>query len=131
MLYKKAQIYAGFCWKKRVNGRFKIGMTEKDTPAQRFSQLRRKEHFEGLKYLTLLNTTHAEVLGVESHVRLMMSRVPGLEHIEDDHFEYTIIQNEKYKQAYTYADLAMTFAKQACQMYGIEYEEGKKKYKRG
>ena len=125
-----ACLYAGFCWRQRVNGIFKTGMTEKKTPAQRFSKLRRDEHFEGLKYIVMKNVSHAEVLYVESYVRLMMSKVPGLSNIKNDHYTYTIIKGEKYNQANTLADLAMCFAKQACLEIGVKYEEGKKKYKR-
>ena len=76
------------------------------------------------------NISHAEVLYVESYVRLMMSKVPGMRNVKNDHFEYTIIKGEKYNQANTLADLAMCFAKKACQDIGVKYEEGKRKYKK-
>ena len=88
-------IYAGFDYKNRVNGYFKIGETGKKTPAQRLQTIRQNDCFQCLKWLQMFNDTRSERLFVESFVRMEMSRLEGLEHTQNDHFLYRIISKEE------------------------------------
>ena len=125
-------IYAGFDYKNRVNGYFKIGETANKTPAQRLQTIRQNDCFQCLKWLQMFDDTRSERLFVESFVRMKMSRLEGLEHTQNDHFLYRIIsKEEKYSQAQEFAEKAIEFAIQACEMAGIKYQIGKRVYKRG
>lgn len=123
--------YAGFDYKNRKNGYFKIGETEKDTPAARLSAIRTSDSFQCLRWIHLINETRAERLYVEAYARMMMETHPDLTHTQNDHFLYMIhSKEEKYTQAQAYADLAIKYAITACDMIGIEYENGSKTYRR-
>lgn len=125
-------IYAGFDYKNRVNGYFKIGESGKPTPAQRLQQIRRTDCFQCLAYLLLKNDSKAERLFVESYVRMKLEqRFAELTHVQNDHFTYQIKSKQKYEQAQQFADMAITFAQEACQVAGVQCEIGKRKYKRG
>lgn len=124
--------YTGFDYKNRKNGYFKIGETGKATPAARLSQLRRDDCFQCLGYIILKNESRPERLFVESYVRMMMAENPQLTHTQNDHYLYVIESKErKYAQAQEFADEALRYATEACQMKGIQFEVGKKVYKRG
>lgn len=123
--------YTGFDYKNRKNGYFKIGETDKKTPAARWAQIRQGDSFQGLYWMRLINETTAERRAVESHVRVMMERLQGLTHVQNDHFTYDIEQGRKYEQAWELSAKAIEYAKKACAMYGIKYEMGTKQYKRG
>ena len=68
-----ACFYTGFNYFARKNGIFKLGETGKDTPAQRLSTIRQKEHFQCLGYIVMPKATKSERLAVEAHARLKMS----------------------------------------------------------
>ena len=71
---------------------------------------------------------------MESWVRMMMERAYAgvMEHTQNDHYLYRIESKErKYAQAQEFADAALSFAMQACEMVGIKYRVGTKAYKRG
>lgn len=122
--------YTGFDYKNRVNGYFKIGETDKKTPAARLNKIRKTDSFQCLGWLAIKDESHAERLYVESYVRLMMSNHPDLTHTQNDHFLYTIKKGYKYEQAQEYANLALKYAMEACEEIGLDYELGTKTYKR-
>jgi hypothetical protein len=124
--------YAGFDYKNRVNGYFKIGESGKKTPAQRLAQIRQTDSFECLAYLMLENDTKAERLFVESYVRMKMEKTfKELTLTQNDHYLYTIeSKDRKYSQAQEFANAAITFAMEACEMAQVTYKIGTKKYKR-
>lgn len=124
-------IYTGFDYKNRKNGYFKIGETEKPTPAARLSNIRSSDSFQCLGWIRLYGETKAERLFVESYVRMMMERNPELTHMQNDHFSYTITSKEqKYAQAYNFAKEALNHTIDVCKLAGIAYEIGNKEYKR-
>lgn len=125
--------YTGFDYKNRVNGYFKIGETGGKTPAARLTQIRKTDCFQCLGYLILKDESKAERLFIESYVRMMLERrCTKLEHTQNDHYLYRIESKErKYEQAQEFADLALSIAKEACELAQIKYEVGKKVYKRG
>lgn len=125
--------YTGFDYKNRVNGYFKIGETGGKTPAARLAQIRRDDCFQCLGYIILKNETKAERLFVESYVRMMVERrLPELTHTQNDHYLYRIESKErKYAQAQEFANAALAIAIEACEFAHINYEIGKKVYKRG
>ena len=123
--------YTGFDYKNRKNGYFKIGESEKPTPAARLSSIRSTDSFQCLGWIHLINESKAERLYVEAYVRMMMEKHPDLTHTQNDHYLYNIkSKEEKYSQAQSYADLAISYAINACNMAGIEWEKGTKTYKR-
>lgn len=125
--------YAGFDYKNRKNGYFKIGETGGKTPAARLAQIRQTDCFQCLGYLILKGETRSERLFVESYVRMKMERhFSELEQVQNDHYTYTIESKErKYAQAQEFADMALAYAITACELEGIQYEIGTKVYKRG
>jgi len=123
--------YVGYNWRRTVNGQSKIGETGKKTPAQRFAVIRQKEPFECVKYIVFENETKSERLFVESFVRMNLDRIAGYTQTKNDHFNYTITKGHKKEQAYIFANLAIDLAKQACEIAGIKYTDGNKKYKKG
>ena len=124
--------YTGFDYKNRVNGYFKIGESGKKTPSQRLSQIRRTDSFECLGYLLFENDSKPERLFIESYVRMKMDQVfDELTHTQNDHYLYTIeSKEEKYNQAQKFADAALDFAKEACEIAKVKYKVGTRKYKR-
>ena len=123
--------YTGFDYKNRKNGYFKIGESEKPTPASRLSNIRSTDSFQCLGWLHLIGETKAERLFVEAYVRMKVERLADLTHTQNDHFLYKIESKEmKYSQAQRYADLALSYAIDACMMIGVQWEFGKKTYKR-
>ena len=55
----------------------------------------------------------------------------ALTHVQNDHFTYTIESNErKYIQAQKFADTALEFAIEACEIANVKYKIGTRKYKR-
>ena len=123
--------YTGFDYKNRKNGYFKIGETSKTTPTQRIRQIQRTDCFQCLGYIQMIDETYAERLYVESTVRLYLSKMPGLTHIQNDHFIYRIIsKEEKYSQAEAIAKLALNCAKNACKEKDIRFKDGTKKISR-
>ncbi len=123
--------YTGFDYKNRKNGDLKIGEVGKNGLGERMGSLRSEHNFQCLGYIKLINDTKAERLAIESFVRLRMSRISGLTHVGNDHFHYAIESKEtKYTQAQYLANLALTYAKEACEMFEIKWEEGTRKYKR-
>lgn len=124
--------YAGFDYKNRINGYFKTGETGKPTPAARLAQIRQYDSFECLGYIIIKGETKSERLFIESYVRMKMERLPELTHTQNDHFLYQIESKErKYEQAQEFAEMALSFAVEACEMIdGITWERGTKKYKR-
>ena len=125
--------YTGFDYKNRVNGYFKIGESGKKTPAARLATIRQYDAFECLGYLLFENDTKAERLFIESYTRMMLEKhCSSLEHTQNDHYTYKIeSKNRKYEQAKEFADLALQFAKEACEMANVSYKVGTKVYKRG
>lgn len=124
-----ACFYTGFNYFVRKNGIFKLGETGKDTPAQRLSTIRQKEHFQCLGYIVMPKATKSERLAVEAHARLKMSYL--FEQVKNDHFLYKVMPNHKYEQAREMAALALRYAIEACEMYNIPWSYGDKQYKRG
>lgn len=123
--------YTGFDYKNRKNGYFKIGESDKPTPSSRISNIRATDSFQCLGWIHLIEETKAERLYVESYVRMMMEKHPDLTHTQNDHYLYQIkSKEEKYTQAQEYADLAIAYAINACNMAGIKWEIGTKTYKR-
>ena len=125
-----ACFYVGFCYKQRKNGVLKIGQTSKNTPAARAANIRTKEHFQILGYLTI-DADKPNMLFVESFVRKELARKPDLEHFGNDHFAYRITEGMKYEQAESLAAEALGLAKMTCEAEGLPYSEGIKTYKRG
>ena len=125
--------YVGFDYKNRVNGYFKIGESAKPSPAQRLAQIRQTDCFQCLGYLVLKNETKPQRLFIESYVRMMLEQnVPELTHTQNDHYTYRIIsKDEKYLQAQKFAEIALTYAEDACRIANVEFERGKKVFKRG
>lgn len=123
--------YVGFNWRRTVNGKGKIGETGGKTPANRFGEIRSKEPFDCLRYLVFEDDTKAERLFIESFVRLNLERTIGYTHVENDHFEYLIEKGHRKERAMIFADTAIDFAKQACEIAKVKYTEGTKKYKKG
>ncbi len=125
--------YAGFNYRNRVNGCSKIGETGEATPASRLATFRQKEVFQCLGYIIMKGETHAQRLFVESYARMKIeAECPDFHHIKNDHYLYKIIsKEEKYSQAQDFAETALGFAIEACEMVGIEWKRGTKKYKRG
>jgi hypothetical protein len=124
--------YTGYAWKQRKYGYFKIGETSHNTPAKRLSQIRQEwGGFECLGYLILTEESYAERLFIESYVRMRMSQESNLTQQGNDYFRYSIQSGNKNPQAKTLGELALHFAIEACQMQGICYTLGTKKYTRG
>ena len=122
--------YAGFDYKNRKNGYFKIGETG-GYLSSRLARIRYDDAFECLGYLKLIDETKSERLLVESYARVMMSKVDGLTHTQNDHFLYTITSvKEKYTQANGLATMALKYAIEMCEQIGVRYEIGTKKYKK-
>ena len=123
--------YTGFDYKNRKNDYFKIGETEKTTPSARLSTIRSTDSFQCLGWIHLIGETKAERLYVEAYTRMMMEKHPDLTHTQNDHYLYQIkSKEEKYSQAQEYADLAIAYAINACNMAGIKWKVGTKTYKR-
>ena len=123
--------YVGFDYKNKKNGYFKIGETSKATPTQRIRQIQQNDCFQCLGYIKLIDETYAERLFIESAVRLYLSKMPSLTHIQNDHFLYKIIsKEEKYNQAETIAELALTYAEKICKENNIRFKKGTKKISR-
>lgn len=120
--------YTGFDYYNRVKGYFKIGESEKKTPAQRLYAIRQSDHFQCLGWLQLLNDTKPQRLFVESYTRMKMAE--HYEHTQNDHFLYAIRKGEKYEQAQEMAEEALQYAEEACRIAGIVYKRGKRQYKR-
>lgn len=123
-------VYCGFNYYNRKNGYFKIGQTSYDTPAARLANIKRKEHFQCLGYVTLPNATLAERLYVESAMRLYMERA-GFQNMGNDHFSYEIRQGCKYEQAHDMAAQVIKWVVKICDENQIQYKIGTKTYKRG
>ena len=121
--------YTGFDYYNRVNGYFKIGETEKQTPAARWATIRHYDHFQGLAYLVLKGETKSERLFVESYVRMKFEKF--YKQTQNDHFLYTIEKGRKYEQANEMSEQAIALAIEACEIAGINWERGTKTYKRG
>lgn len=119
--------YTGFDWRNRKNGLFKIGETCQKTPAQRLASLRQKDAFQCLGYLVLEGETHAQRLFIESYVRMHLTKEEELTPTKTDYFTYAI-KGDKYRQAQSFADTALYYAKEACQMENITYTRGTKNY---
>lgn len=124
--------YAGFDYKNRVNGYFKIGETGYKTPAKRLSQIRQNDSFQCLGYLVLEDDSKSERLFIESYVRMKLDKTCAeLTHTQNDHYTYTIeSKDRKYAQAQEFADLALQLAIEACEIIGMKYKVGTKQYKR-
>lgn len=124
--------YTGFDYKNRVNGYFKIGESSKKTPSQRLSAIRQKENFECLGYLLLDGDTKPERLFIESYVRMKLDQTfAEITHTQTDHFTYAIKSKGKNCiQVQTFADAAIKFAIEACNIANVKYKIGKRKYKR-
>ncbi len=124
--------YTGFDYKNRVNGYFKIGESSKKTPSQRLSAIRQKDSFECLGYLLLDGDTKPERLFIESYVRMKLDQTfAELTHTQNDHYTYAIESKErKYTQAQEFADAAIKFAIEACEIANVKYKVGTRKYKR-
>ena len=125
--------YVGFDYKNRTNGYLKIGESGKKTPAQRLFTIRQTDSFECLGYLLLENDTKPERLFVESYVRMKLDQTfIELTHVQNDHFTYTIESKErKYIQAQKFAEAAINFAIEACEIANVKYKIGARKYKSG
>ena len=114
-----------------TKGYFKIGESEKPTPSARLSNIRSSDSFQCLGWLRLYGETKAQRLFVESYVRMMMEQNPELTHVKNDHYSYTITsKEEKYNQAYRFANEAISYAIKICNLIGISYARGDKTYKR-
>ena len=122
--------YVGFRYKQRKNGVLKIGETGYETPANRLGQIRRVECFQCLGWIHLIGETRSQRLYVESYVRMKMEQ-KGLSHFGNDHFAYAIEEGMKYEQADYLSVVALHYAEEACKQQGIQYEYGRKQYKRG
>lgn len=121
--------YAGFDYKNRKNGYFKVGESGDKTPAARLANIRQGDSFQCLGYLLFENDTKPQRLFIESYVRMKMAE--HYEHTQNDHFLYTIRQGEKYEQAQEMAKEALGYAEEACKMANVKYKYGTKQYKRG
>jgi hypothetical protein len=121
--------YTGFYYENKINGCLKIGESSKDTPSQRLAQIRRTESFECLGYLLLQDDTKSERLFIESYVRMKLDQTSAeLTHIQNDHFTYTIKSKaRKNAQAQAFADAAIKFAIDACNIANVNYKIGTRK----
>jgi hypothetical protein len=122
--------YTGFDNKNSVNGYFKIGESSKKTPSQRLITIRQKENFECLGYLLLEDDTKPERLFIESYVRMKLDQTfAELTHIQNDHYTYAVKnKKKKYIQAQNFADAAIKFAIDACEIASVKYKVGTRKY---
>lgn len=118
-------IYAGFDYKNRKNGYFKIGQTQH--LKNRISNIQHYDSFQVLKYLEI-DTNKSGAMLIESIVRFELNK--NLTHTQNDHFIYEINSDDKYGQAEMIASAAMDAAKRGCEIYGIKYHEGTEQLKR-
>lgn len=123
--------YTGRNYKRRVNLKFKLGQTGKNTPAERLQGIRADEPFECLGYIVMPKATKAELLYVESYARLMVERNGKFTLSGNDHFVCRDDTQNKEGFAVYFASIALGYAIDACNIMNIEYSLGNKKYKRG
>lgn len=113
--------YVGGKTNQRVNGYGKIGETNLKYLSQRIGCIRQKEgNFFVFKYLELPNSTQAVTRSVEGHVRFMLER-DGYKNIQNDHFEWKTTSEQKMRDYTEFAEKAISYAEQYCNMVGIEY----------
>lgn len=110
-------VYTGFKTKRRKHGFFKIGMTEHQYPTARLSAY----ELHGIFYLSIPKATKAELLFIESSMRVSVERT-GAKLNGNDCFEYLISSPNKFQQAQEIAAVALRAAEWACQFLGLNYQ---------
>ena len=108
--------YTGFDYKNRKNGYFKIGETEKESPAQRLQKIRSTDSFQCLGYIRLIDETKSERLYVvhfktnKDTPEQMFSFVPQAPHQYQALFKSMYdIWNAK-KEGYYYSAMAVFYS---------------------
>lgn len=95
---------------------FKIGETVQD-----YHIRCKQQQIYPLFALELENENSAQRLFVEAYVRLKMSE--NYSNVKKDYFNYFVDVNNEHQQAKKIAKKAIYFAKEACQMIKIKYQE--------
>lgn len=123
--------YAGGKTNQRVNVYAKMGETNQKYLSSRIGKIRNEEKsFNVFKYLEIPNSTQAVTRAIEGHVRLMLER-EGYKNVKNDHFAWRTEIGQIKNEYQIFAEKAMFYAKQYCNLTGINYieHEGKKKRK--
>lgn len=110
-------IYTGMKNSRRVNGFFKVGMTQDSTPTKRWNAY----DLMGLMYVYCPKATKTELLYLEAVARLRAERI-GMTLQGNDCFLYAIEQGNKSGQAIAIARAITEEVCQHCEKLGIEYE---------
>lgn len=110
-------VYAGYRTNRRKNGFFKIGMTEKSNPSQRLTTYK----LQGLFYLEIPKATKAELLYIESSMRVSVEHI-GLRLDGNDCFQYAIDPLHNQEQIQMIAGIALRSARQACINLHLKYQ---------
>lgn len=110
-------IYTGMKNSRRVNGFFKIGMTQDDTPQRRLNAY----DLTGLMYVYCPKATKTELLYLEGVARLTAERI-GMALQGNDCFLYHIEAGNKAGQATAIARTVTEAVCHHCESLGIEYE---------
>lgn len=109
-------VYTGYKTNRRKNGFFKVGMTEKSEPTSRLTAY----NLQGIFYLEIPKATKAELLYIESSMRVSVERA-GLRLDGNDCFFYLIDTPNKKQQIQMIAEIALHAARQACNSLQLKY----------
>ena len=114
--------YVGGKTNQRTNAYVKIGETNQERLIRRIQNIRCKEgNFSLFKYLVFENSTKALTKAVEGHTRFMLEKI-GYKNIQNDHFEWRTTPAKKKKEYAIFADNAIKYAIEYCEMMGISYQ---------
>ena len=115
--------YAGAKTNQRTNAYAKMGESNQKYLSNRVSAIRAKEgNFVVLKYLEIPNSTQAVTRAIEGHVRFMLER-KGYKNVQNDHFVWSTTPETKMSEYIEFATLSMQFAKDYCNLIGIDFIE--------
>lgn len=109
-------VYTGFKTNRSKNGFFKVGMTEKDTPASRLSSY----NLQGIFYFEIPKATKAELLFIEAAMRVSVERM-GLRLNGNDCFYYMVNRPNKLQQIKMISQCALSAAQNACAQLNLNY----------
>lgn len=100
---KTSYLYCGDYPNQRVNGIFKIGMTQ-TSPSNRQNNITysNKHKFRITHFIKIKSMAKEEILYVESYVRLKMAKEKGLRFDEtsNDHFKYKIFNHKEQREEF-------------------------------
>lgn len=109
-------VYTGFKTNRSKNGFFKVGMTEKNTPASRLSSY----NLQGIFYFEIPKATKAELLFIEAAMRVSVERA-GLRLNGNDCFYYIVDRLNKQQQIKMISQHALLAARNACAQLNLNY----------